>query len=85
MSYTIAGKKILNEHMVLGIFGLYGIGGYLATRGGGEKKATASGVNATAGPKTNHPEFNASSSDEESFIKQFLAEAEGDKNPQRQV
>ncbi|CAO1637687.1 unnamed protein product [Parajaminaea phylloscopi] len=83
MSYTIAGKKILNEHIALGVFGIFGLGGYLATRG--DAKQASAGPNALAGPKTNGPPIGATSSDEESFIKQFIAEAEGDKNPQRQV
>ncbi|CAO1633456.1 unnamed protein product [Jaminaea pallidilutea] len=80
MSYTIAGKKILNEHLALGILGSLGVGGWYATRDGGDKKAGA-----TAGPKTNSPPIVASNSEEENFIKQFLAEAEGDKSGQKMV
>ncbi|PWN22189.1 hypothetical protein BCV69DRAFT_281195 [Microstroma glucosiphilum] len=84
MSYTIAGKKILNEHLALGIFGLYGLGGFLATRGGSEPKPAGG---AAGGPKSVDPPINAASSDEEAFIKNFLAEAEGhgDKSGERLV
>ncbi|PWN47634.1 hypothetical protein IE53DRAFT_381986 [Violaceomyces palustris] len=83
MSYTIAGKKFLNEHVALAVLGTYGALGYLSS--GGDKKASAS---APAGSKDASsvptPPINASSSDEEAFIKQFLAEAES-KDGQRQV
>ncbi|KAK0546260.1 hypothetical protein OC845_004678 [Tilletia horrida] len=77
MSYTIAGRKILNEHIALGTFGIYGALAYGATAGGGKKEKAASG----SAPSTNlrEPAINASSSDEEAFIKQFLADAEGGK------
>ncbi|KAL9931617.1 hypothetical protein V8E36_009614 [Tilletia maclaganii] len=75
MSYTIFGQKVLNEHIALGVFGLYGGLAYLGTRGGGEKSAPAG----SAAPSVREPAINAGSSDEEAFIKQFLAEAEGKK------
>ena len=59
---SIAGRKILNEHLVLGIFGAYGLGGWYATRNGDAKAAAPAGANATAGPKTNGPSFGAASS-----------------------
>ena len=50
MSYTIAGKKVLSEHLVLGVFGALGGGAYLATRGGGKeaKPAAAAGASESA-------------------------------------
>lgn len=62
-SYT--GVKILNEHLVLGVFGTIGAAAYFATRG--EKKPEA---------QKPAPQLNASSPDEEAFIKQFLSEAQ---------
>ncbi|WFD26122.1 hypothetical protein MNAN1_001097 [Malassezia nana] len=41
MSYTIAGKKVLSEHLVLGVFGTIGAAVYLSTSGGSKKKADA--------------------------------------------
>ena len=38
MSYTIAGKKVLSEHIVLGLFGTIGAGVYFATRGSKDAK-----------------------------------------------
>ncbi|PWN28580.1 hypothetical protein BDZ90DRAFT_231564 [Jaminaea rosea] len=83
MSYNIAGVKVLNEHLALGIFGLYGLGGYLAMRGGDKKTATPASKGGLT--QTNGPPLNAASSEEESFIKQFMKEAEGDKNAHRMV
>ena len=37
----IAGKKVLSEHLVLGVFGSIGAAVYLATRGGSKKGADA--------------------------------------------
>ncbi|KOS12669.1 hypothetical protein Malapachy_0391 [Malassezia pachydermatis] len=67
MSYTIAGMKVLNEHLVLGVFGTIGLAAYAATRGGSKQSAPKA---ATEVP------LNASSPDEEAFIKQFLAEVQ---------
>ncbi|WFD37957.1 uncharacterized protein MJAP1_000905 [Malassezia japonica] len=66
MSYTIGGVKILNEYLVLGVFGTIGAIGYASTRGGSSdaKKAPAA------------PVLGGQSADEESFIKQFIAEAQ---------
>lgn len=41
MSYNIAGKKVLSEHLVLGVFGAIGGGAFLATRGGGKEAKPA--------------------------------------------
>ncbi|WFD33449.1 hypothetical protein MCUN1_000262 [Malassezia cuniculi] len=62
MSYTIAGKKVLSEHLVLGVFGAIGGGVFLATRGGGKEAKPAAAPAAT------------SNADEEAFIKEFIAE-----------
>ncbi|WFD18885.1 hypothetical protein MCAP1_001098 [Malassezia caprae] len=70
MSYTIAGKKVLSEHLVLGVFGSIGAAVYLATSGGSKKGADAKAPNAAPVAP-----INASSPDEEAFVKQFLAEA----------
>ncbi|KAE8215301.1 hypothetical protein CF319_g2646 [Tilletia indica] len=74
MSYTIAGRKILNEHIALGTFALYGVLGFAATAGGDKKAAGAAPGSSSS---VREPALNASSSDEEAFIKQFLADAEG--------
>ncbi|CAD6897415.1 unnamed protein product [Tilletia controversa] len=72
MSYTIAGRKILNEHIALGTFALYGALAFAATAGGGKDKSAAPGTASSASVR--EPALNASTSDEEAFIKQFLAE-----------
>ncbi|PWY99656.1 hypothetical protein BCV70DRAFT_217401 [Testicularia cyperi] len=74
MSYTIAGKKILNEYIALGTLGTYAAIATMST-GGSKEAKPASGASPVAA--SNDPPINASSSDEEAFIKQFLAEAEG--------
>ncbi|EPQ31001.1 uncharacterized protein PFL1_01190 [Pseudozyma flocculosa PF-1] len=78
MSYTIAGTKILNEYLVLGVLGTYAAIGYSKMAGGSSQPSPAGGASPdskkAAAPE---PPINASSSDEEAFIKQFLAEAEG--------
>jgi hypothetical protein len=38
---STTGKKILNEYIALGIYGLTGLGAWAATRGGSEAKAPA--------------------------------------------
>ncbi|POY75991.1 hypothetical protein BMF94_1076 [Rhodotorula taiwanensis] len=67
MSYTIAGKKMnlphsLNEYIALGTFGITGLGAYLATRGGSDKK-----VDAKVEPKNN-----ATSEEEAAFLQNFI-------------
>ncbi|KDN39945.1 hypothetical protein K437DRAFT_258828 [Tilletiaria anomala UBC 951] len=47
--------------------------------GGSKEQAGASGASGVAAKAKAIPPLNASSSDEEAFIKQFLAEAEGGK------
>ncbi|BGP57854.1 hypothetical protein JCM8202v2_005503 [Rhodotorula sphaerocarpa] len=41
MSYTILGKKVLNEYIALGVYGLTGLGAYAAMSGGSDKKVDA--------------------------------------------
>ncbi|ETS64241.1 hypothetical protein PaG_01484 [Moesziomyces aphidis] len=79
MSYTIAGRKILNEHIALAVLGTYGA--IAVSQMGGSKQATPSA--SPDAKAANQPPINASSSDEEAFIKQFLADAE--KESGRQV
>ncbi|KAJ1033824.1 hypothetical protein NDA16_000034 [Ustilago loliicola] len=83
MSYTIAGRKILNEHIALAVLGTYGA--IAATQMGGSKEVKAAASGASPDAKANDPPINASSSDEEAFIKQFLAEAEGKEGSDRLV
>ncbi|GAA5900095.1 hypothetical protein JCM6882_002612 [Rhodosporidiobolus microsporus] len=66
MSYTILGKKILNEYIALGVYGLTGLGAWAATRGGSEKKQV---------PELNPK--NVSTNDEEAaFIANFINDLE---------
>jgi len=65
MSYVIAGRAIKNEYLALGTFGLTGAIAALSMRGG-DKKAATKPAPISAG----------SSSDEESFIKDFVAKME---------
>ncbi|KAK0528040.1 hypothetical protein OC834_003810 [Tilletia horrida] len=74
MSYTIAGRQVLNEHIALGTFAIIGGIAYAASSGGSKDKKAASSSTAAS---VREPAINASTSDEEAFIKQFLAEAEG--------
>ncbi|KAN0065854.1 hypothetical protein ACQY0O_000985 [Thecaphora frezii] len=76
MSYTIAGTKILNEYLVLGVLGTY-TAIAVSKSGGKSGQATASSASSPDAKAAPQPPINASSSDEEAFIKQFLAEAEG--------
>lgn len=39
MSYVIAGRRILNEHLALGVYALTGVGAYLAMSGDSKPKA----------------------------------------------
>ncbi|WFD30776.1 hypothetical protein MSPP1_001800 [Malassezia sp. CBS 17886] len=62
--------KILNEYMVLGVFGAIG-GGVLAMKSRGTKDAKDH--TAAVAPE-------AASADEAAFIKQFIAEAQQDES-----
>ncbi|GAA5900884.1 hypothetical protein JCM5296_002206 [Sporobolomyces johnsonii] len=64
MSYTIAGKKILNEYIALGTYGLTGLAAWAAMRGGSDKKVEAA------------PQINASSDEEAAFIQNFINDLE---------
>ncbi|GAA6025731.1 hypothetical protein JCM11491_000709 [Sporobolomyces phaffii] len=69
MSYTIAGKKILNEYIALGVYGLTGLGAWAAMRGGNDDSKV--NVPASASAKAN------STSDEEAaFIQNFINDLE---------
>ncbi|KAM0751231.1 hypothetical protein T439DRAFT_325378 [Meredithblackwellia eburnea MCA 4105] len=63
MSYTILGRKILNEHLALATFGLTGLATYLSLPSGDKKAAPA-------------PVVQASSDDESKFIADFIANLE---------
>jgi len=45
---TIAGKKILNEYIALGVYGMTGLGAWAAMRGGNDKKAAPVEISAKA-------------------------------------
>ncbi|KAF8229792.1 hypothetical protein L208DRAFT_1401516 [Tricholoma matsutake] len=75
MSYVILGRTIKNEYLSLGVLTSAIGGAWLATRG--EKKA---GARPIAGQSVQQVKesipLNASSSEEEEFIKHFISEAE---------
>ncbi|BGP42976.1 hypothetical protein JCM10450v2_007095 [Rhodotorula kratochvilovae] len=64
MSYTILGKKILNEYIALGVYGLTGLGVYAAMSGGSSDKKVAT-------PQLD-PKTNASSKEEAAFLENFI-------------
>ncbi|KAK1921197.1 hypothetical protein DB88DRAFT_499966 [Papiliotrema laurentii] len=70
MSYTIAGRVIKNEYLVLGTLAAV-IGGTVGFSGG-EKKAPANAPVPVAQDST----IKADSKDELDFIRQFVADAE---------
>ncbi|TFK67585.1 hypothetical protein BDN72DRAFT_842855 [Pluteus cervinus] len=70
-SYIILGRAIKNEHFALGVLGAAFGGAWLATAG---KKSTPP-PKTTQEAKASVP-INAGSSEEEEFIKKFIAEAE---------
>ncbi|KAH8681120.1 hypothetical protein BX600DRAFT_504858 [Xylariales sp. PMI_506] len=61
--YTIAGRQVGSHYLAMGVLGVLFGGTYAATRGPSKSKATQA------------PPINASSPDEENFIKNFLEEA----------
>ncbi|GAA5942612.1 ATP19 family protein [Sporobolomyces koalae] len=63
MSYTIAGKKILNEYIALGVYGLTGLGAYAAMSGPSKKSAV---------PETASAKANSTSEEETAFIQNFI-------------
>ncbi|THU98580.1 hypothetical protein K435DRAFT_777360 [Dendrothele bispora CBS 962.96] len=73
MSYQILGRAIKNEHIVLGVLGTVFGGTFLATRGG-KKDATSPGSSLEKVKES--VLINASSREEEQFIRKYIAEAE---------
>ncbi|KAF8632841.1 hypothetical protein AX15_001647 [Amanita polypyramis BW_CC] len=73
MSYVILGRAVKNEYLSLGILTTAFGGAWLATRGGGNKSAAQPQSVEQAKASVS---LNASSSEEEEFIKKFIAEAE---------
>ncbi|GAA6044026.1 hypothetical protein JCM8097_004309 [Rhodosporidiobolus ruineniae] len=67
MSYTIAGKKILNEYIALGVYGITGLGVWAAMRGGSSEKKVPAAVDV----KTN-----STSAEEAAFLENFINELE---------
>ncbi|KAF8056709.1 hypothetical protein FPV67DRAFT_1492632 [Lyophyllum atratum] len=74
MSYVILGRSIKNEHLALGILATAFGGAALAMRGG--KKEQAPAKNQSIQQVKDSVPINAGSSEEEQFIKNFIAEAE---------
>jgi len=66
MSYVIAGRAIKNEYLALGTFGLTGAITAISMSGGDKKAATRP------------TPITASSSEEESFIKDFVSKMESE-------
>ncbi|KAI0132637.1 hypothetical protein BJ170DRAFT_680521 [Xylariales sp. AK1849] len=64
--YTIAGRQVGSHHLAMGVLTLLFGGTYAATSGPSKTKASQT------------PPINASSPDEESFIKNFLDQANKD-------
>ncbi|KAH6906164.1 hypothetical protein BKA70DRAFT_1290889 [Coprinopsis sp. MPI-PUGE-AT-0042] len=73
MSYQVLGRAIKNEYLALGTFATTFGAAFLATRGGDKKPAPATPQQAKAAVP-----INASSKDEEDFIKNFILEADKD-------
>lgn len=72
------GFKIANEYLVLGVYSAIGLGAYAALRGPSKEAKPQPGAAppAVLGGKDAYVEPFCSRSEEESFIKQFLAEAQ---------
>ncbi|GJN93240.1 hypothetical protein Rhopal_006287-T1 [Rhodotorula paludigena] len=60
---TIAGKKILNEYLALGTFGITGLSAWAATRGGSNDKKVDAKV---------EPKATATSDEEAAFLENFI-------------
>lgn len=73
MSYVIFGRAIKNEYISLGVLTTTFGGAWLATRG---KKSSAMHAGQSVQQAKESVPINASSSDEEEFIKTFIKEAE---------
>ncbi|KAI9720253.1 MAG: hypothetical protein M1812_003071 [Candelaria pacifica] len=65
VQYTIAGRQVGAHVLSMATLGTAGLGGFLAF--GGSKKSTEQG-----------PPINATNSDEEKFIKDFMQKAEAE-------
>ncbi|KAJ2785209.1 hypothetical protein H4R18_000660 [Coemansia javaensis] len=63
--FTIAGRKIATHHLVLGVLATYGLG-------------ISAALPKT--DKTKQPPINASSSEEDAFVQQFLKSVEEENN-----
>ncbi|KAL2108944.1 hypothetical protein VUR80DRAFT_3174 [Thermomyces stellatus] len=72
--YTILGRQVGSHYLSMGVLGALFAGTYYGLSGGSKKTQ----------PTT--PPINASSSDEENFVKKFLEEADqgGKKEPAKQ-
>jgi len=73
MSYLVFGRAIKNEHLALGVLTTAFGSAFLATRGGKSDKPAA-GMSPQKAKET--VPINAGSSEEEDFIKNFIAAAE---------
>jgi len=77
MSYVILGRAIKNEYLALGtLFATAGL--TMAAMGGGKKETPVPSGKATLEQVKEAVKFNAGSSEEEEFIKKFIADAEKD-------
>ncbi|KAI0790332.1 hypothetical protein C8Q75DRAFT_806267 [Abortiporus biennis] len=75
MSYVIFGRAIKNEYLAIGtLLGTAGLA--VASLSGGKKDAAAPSGKATLEQVKESVKINASSSEEEEFIKKFIADAE---------
>ncbi|KWU41838.1 hypothetical protein RHOSPDRAFT_36606 [Rhodotorula sp. JG-1b] len=68
---TILGKKVANEYIALGVYGLTGLGAWAAMRGGSDKK-----VDAKVEPKAT-----ATSDEEAAFLQNFINDRYGSPIP----
>ncbi|PFH45386.1 hypothetical protein AMATHDRAFT_184617 [Amanita thiersii Skay4041] len=75
MSYVILGRAIKNEHLALGVLTTAFGGAWLATRGNSSASARPTPGQSVQEVKASVP-LNASSNEEEEFIRKFVAEAE---------
>ncbi|KAJ3793727.1 hypothetical protein GGU11DRAFT_798737 [Lentinula aff. detonsa] len=75
MSYVIFGRAIKNEYITLSVLGSVFGGAFLATRGGSKQEAKSATPSVIERVKEAIP-LNAGSSEEEEFIRKYIAEAE---------
>ncbi|GAA5937032.1 hypothetical protein JCM10213_000171 [Rhodosporidiobolus nylandii] len=64
---TIAGKKILNEYIALGVYGITGLGAWAAMRGGSSEKKAAPAID---------PKAQSTSAEEAAFLENFINDLE---------